>query len=275
MRSSFPEFYEWVVNSGLTVALGSYALVEGSCGYYGLDTNTGTVRMPTLAAGVFGTTTAGQYGQAVQAGLPNITGTIGTFIGGATGVFGAGTTVGSISLAAGSAVTLTHYNKTFGAHTVNSVYGRSDTVTPSHVQYPWVIVVYNAAVPPSVAQAGEFIDLLDGKENKGAVRTLNGVAADAAGDVKDFQYWVNDENDEFCIRFTNGLQVCWGTTGNNSSYTVTFLKPFKYTPAVFGSIYSITPSGKHISVTDVSTTKVTIVKASATGGYWFAIHRWN
>lgn len=89
MDKAFPGFYEWVVNSGLTVPLADYVLVEGSCGYYGLDTSNGTVRMPTLAAGVFGTVEAGKY--------------------------------------------------------------------------PWIIFVYTAAVPASVAQAGEFVELLDGK----------------------------------------------------------------------------------------------------------------
>ena len=179
MRDSFPEFYEWVVSSGLTVPLADYSLVEGSCGYYGLDTSTGTVRMPTLAAGVFGAVAAGKYGQAVQAGLPNITGgytdaraypyadVTGAFTGTYTMTFG-----GAYS----SNGTGGHI--VFDASNSNAIYGNSDTVTPTHVKYPWLIVVYNAAVPPSVAQAGEFIGLLDGKAdvNLGNV-TAEGKAA--------------------------------------------------------------------------------------------------
>ena len=170
MRSSFPEFYEWVVNSGITVPLADYALVESSCGYYGLDTSTGTVRMPTLAAGVFGTTTAGQYGAAVQAGLPNITGDfVGLTIKNNNSEIG-----GAFQKEAqwnGAAIDNTNNTESgapynFNASRSSAIYGRSDTVTPSHVKYPWVIVVYNAAVPPSVAQAGEFMGLLDGKVDK-------------------------------------------------------------------------------------------------------------
>ena len=168
MRASFPEFYEWVVASGLTVSLGEYALVEGSCGFYGLDISTGTVRMPTLAAGVFGTTAAGQYGQAVQAGLPNIT----AYSPHSTSAYGSLYPSGAFGISDASGLNLnggqsaTFNSLTFDASRSSAIYGRSDTVTPSHVKYPWVIVVYNAAVPPSVAQAGEFVELLDGKVDK-------------------------------------------------------------------------------------------------------------
>lgn len=172
MISSFPEFYEWVVNSGLTVPLADYVLVEGSCGYYGLDEATGTVRMPTLAAGVFGTTVAGQYGQAVQAGLPNITGSMLARNVGSTNAGLLTTLKGAFhSGESGSASSnVSQANNTSGWSTVlldasrsSAIYGKSDTVTPAHVKYPWVIVVYNAAVSPSVAQTGEFIEMLDGK----------------------------------------------------------------------------------------------------------------
>lgn len=164
MRSSFPEFYEWVANSGLTVPIADYALVEGSCGYYGLDANTGTVRMPTLAAGVFGTTVAGKYGQAMQAGLPNISGQFSQNRFGASGVNATGPFSAVTHRNAGGPAgdsSVSDIGLTFDASKANPIYGRSDTVTPSHVKYPWVIVVYNAAVPPSVAQAGEFIEMLD------------------------------------------------------------------------------------------------------------------
>lgn len=203
MNVVFPDFYDWVVTSGLTVPLANYTLIEGSCGYYGIDESTGTVRMPTLAAGVFGTVAAGQYGQAVQAGLPNITGGVearpfpDAYVGNgsiynAYGAFTLGSKASNIS-ATGVAVTNVAANcdvAYFDASRSSPTYGRSDTVTPAHVKYPWVIVVYNAAVPPSVAQAGEFVELLDDKmdkanpkdsEGRNLVRSLRGLLADDAG----------------------------------------------------------------------------------------------
>lgn len=61
MQASFPDFFAWVKQSGLAVPMADYALVEGSCGRYGLDESTGSVRMPTLAAGVFGAGAASEY----------------------------------------------------------------------------------------------------------------------------------------------------------------------------------------------------------------------
>lgn len=200
MQGAFPEFYEWVVNSGLTVPLADYTLVEGSCGYYGLDTSTGTVRMPTLAAGVFGTVAAGQYGQAVQAGLPNITGQLDAsfsnipvtfYKNGTHGVFDVGPLDSGRDVPASPATSNNlHRSATFDASRSSPIYGNSDTVTPSHVKYPWIISVYNASVTPSVAQAGEFVELMDRKvdkihpkdsEGRNLIRTIRGILADDAG----------------------------------------------------------------------------------------------
>lgn len=171
----FPNFWEWLINSGLTVPLANYTLVEGSCGFYGIDETTGTVRMPTLAAGVFGTITAEQYGQAVQAGLPNITGHFDIMMNGAivdnnirsalTAVNTAGafypvqTANTDWHLAQSNVASNQNGHKTpyFDASRSSAVYGKSDTVTPSHVKYPWIIVVYHAAVSTSVAQVEELL----------------------------------------------------------------------------------------------------------------------
>ena len=175
MAASFPAFYAWVKASGLAVPMASYALVEGSCGRYGLDESTGSVRMPTLAAGVFGASAASQYGQAVEAGLPNITGTASardSSMGEVTsGAFYQGPEqTGFWFYQDGSSS-----SECFDASRSSAVYGKSDTVTPSHVKYPWVIVVYNAAVPASVAEAGEFVGMLDGKADKASVEAKAGV----------------------------------------------------------------------------------------------------
>ena len=179
MRASFPEFYAWVVESGITVLLSDYTLIEGSCGYYGLDESTGTVRMPTLAAGVFGTSVASQYGQAIEAGLPNINATSSpstSSMASSLTSYSAGavyyTVGGTYSRGTAEATQNLYYYSNFDASRSSPVYGRSDTVTPSHVKYPWVVVVYNAAVPSSVAQAGEFVGLLDGKADKTQLGTF-------------------------------------------------------------------------------------------------------
>ena len=286
MQSSFPDFYEWVLASGLTVSLAEYSLVEGSCGYYGLDTSTGTVRMPTLAAGVFGSSVASQYGQAMQAGLPNITGVITYINADATnansgeyptrGAFRWGNEAADFKpemIEGGGSRDLN-----FDASRSNSIYGNSDTVTPSHVKYPWVIVVYNTAIPASVAEAAEFVNLLDG-----VVRSVNGVKADTAGNVLD--YSEKSISTYGYVRFSNGLQICWGgVKPNYSDYRqqISFPKPFTIKPNV-----QVTPTGSsdvmtQIKVEDPPTSTgfsaVTITNGtydSTIGGGWIAFGPWK
>lgn len=189
MQTSFPAFYNWVVNSGLTVTLESYALVNGSCGYYGLDESTGTVRMPTLAAGVFGADAASKYGMAVEAGLPDSTGAFSMRRNGASRQYSSlSSWTGMVSVdekgadnSYSTSFSLTSFDTADNIDRVylklsdgNPIYGKSDTVIPDHVKYPWVIVVYSAAVLPSVAEAGQFVELLDGKANNTDVLRLDG-----------------------------------------------------------------------------------------------------
>lgn len=245
MQAAFPEFYTWVKNSGLTVALADYALVEGSCGFYGIDESTGTVRMPTLAAGVFGTVEAGKYGQAVQAGLPGLTGSF-TFdrvekVSGAQGAFTSTrrTDIGSNSYSFPAGTQVGH-TIGFDASLSNPIYGNSDTVQPSHVKYPWVISVYNAAVAPSVAQAGEFIGLLDGKAdvNLGNV-TDEGKAAAVSWGMPDYSAGIAVGRD---INFTAPSSGFWllscevGKSANVNVYINDVLRTvFTYSSAAFNS----------------------------------------
>jgi hypothetical protein len=129
---------------------------------------------------VFGTVAAGQYGQAVQAGLPDASGEYRMRAYGDAGGANYTSTYGMYQVENAPSDTgtvgTTYQAKGVSSYNLqritarlsrdNPIYGNSDTVTPSHVKYPWVIVAYNAAVPPSVAQAGEFMGLLDGKADK-------------------------------------------------------------------------------------------------------------
>jgi hypothetical protein len=302
MQNSFPEFYNWVVQSGLTKPLAEYTLVEGSCGFYGVDESTGTVRMPTLAAGVFGTVAAGQYGQAVQAGAPNIKGSWagvynGNGLSGAVrGSFSKGTSDPEAANVSGSNLKAVF---DIDASRSSSVYRDDvDTIQPTHVKFPWVIVVYNAAISTSVAQAQEFIGLLDGKADKvqvdelgaqvdgkleGVVRTVNGVVADAAGNVAlgkgvyITETW-SDNNREWYIKFSNGFIMQGGVCTLNSTWTTrTFNTPFAT------DIYVITAQALNALESGMYESPVSIAKRSRTNfdsgiyrgastykGSWFA-----
>lgn len=204
MKAAFPDFYDWVLKYGPTVPLSEYTLVEGNCGYYGLDETTGTVRMPTITNGFVGAATAGQYGRAVQAGLPGFTATNDMVTSGAASI----TSHAGINCVGYEATTPTAHIDVDASRS-SPIYGRSDTDTPTHVKYPWVIVVYNAAVPPSVAEAAEFIGLLDGKMDKTG-GTLQGDLVVYSGFVKR-----PDTSGELLIRGGTNLEnggavICYG-----------------------------------------------------------------
>ena len=253
MRAAFPEFYAWVVQSGLTKPLGSYALVEGSCGYYGLDESTGTVRMPTLAAGVFGADAASKYGLAVEAGLPGHTHTRGTMnitgsqrlstkrwpaaaASSGTALYSSDTSTdgylsGSSDSASGATTLNLDASRTWTGETsepTNPIYGKSDTVTPAHVKYPWVIVVYNAATPMSMVEAAEFLTMLDGKASKEDL--LNAIPAgfimDFAGNTEPAGRWLPAWTGAAVSRTTYAeLFAAIGTTYGAGDGSTTFNLP--------------------------------------------------
>ncbi|MBQ8744101.1 MAG: tail fiber protein [Mailhella sp.] len=267
MAASFPAFYAWVQASGLAVPMASYALVEGSCGRYGLDESTGSVRMPTLAAGVFGASAASQYGQAVQAGLPNITGKT------RTGGSGLGTstssldyTTGAFALGAGDIGNVANgisgdgRELVFDASGSSPIYGRSDTVTPSHVKYPWVIVVYNAAVPASVAEAGEFVGLLDGKADKTSVEAIADYIVETYRNGSDW-YEVYKSG-----KVRQGGLYDYGSASADITFSITLLKPYASTNyAVVPTAYKLQDS---VSSRAVMTNIFYKTTTSFKAGWW-------
>lgn len=160
----YPEFYSWVsTHSELQISAANYETAlsaYGECPKYVIDTENKTIRLPKLSHYIkMANTTDGITQQG--AGLPNITGSTGIYISGGDGPAGAfyssGSGNGGVNAIATGGKTL------FDASLSNSIYGNSNTVTPTHTTlYPWVCA-YNAAVAASTAQAAEFQQALSGK----------------------------------------------------------------------------------------------------------------
>lgn len=112
----------------------------------------------------------GDVGVFTAAGLPNITGTAvttyfvfrgtntGALLGAATGQATASSPMFDTS--AGNGLL------TLDASSSNSIYGNSTTVQPPAVGAKLYIQVFTSAVPASMAQAGEFINMLEAKADK-------------------------------------------------------------------------------------------------------------
>ena len=104
---------------------------------------------------------------------------------------------------------------------------------------------------------------------------------------------VVDKEDEFQyghIRYSSGLQICWGwagtfSGGNGSSKTFTFAKPFKVRPHVFctscnGAYKWETYNAETYSTTTTGTIKIWVVYGSAdkeatVAFNWLAIGYWK
>lgn len=220
---------------------------QGFCQYYSSGDGSTTYRMP-LVKGVHPKFVAAlsEAGQYVQAGLPNITaetrgcvasnrsyGIVGTdvqtgafFATGDNGTYGMGTLTN----------TTPKYNLGFDASLSNPIYGRSDTVQPEAIT-----MVIGEWVVGSVAVVGEadeeaLMEAINAKADadvggKGVVRSVNGVNADAAGEVTlgTGSYIVEEWHDTFnwYRKWSNGFIEQGGKhTNNGATHKIALNTPF-------------------------------------------------
>lgn len=128
-----------------------------------MDEGAKSVRLPKITNMV----QPGDVGVFTEAGLPNITGSFG----GSDGIYPGSFSSGAFTVS-GSGASLTNssnrYNNTatFDASKSNSIYGNSTTVQPPAVGAKLYIQVFTSAVPASMAQAGEFINMLEAKVDR-------------------------------------------------------------------------------------------------------------
>ena len=157
----YPEFYNWVLShTELQCTSAEYesALTTyGECAKYVIGS--GSLRLPLIKNYIKAANPSEGITQK-EAGLPNITGEIGSFVAPypMTGAF-----TSAVSAYTGQGGRGETRKAIMDASRSSSVYGASDTVTPaSTTLYPWV-VAYTAAIPASTAQAAEFQQGLSGK----------------------------------------------------------------------------------------------------------------
>lgn len=145
---AYPDFYTWVVNNGKTITLEEYETKMSQysqCGYFGLDTTTKTVRLPKIKAFIQNAESVSEIGEAENAGLPNITGTVS-----ANGAVAWQAGTGAIYLSgekitapSGSYDGPSEAALNVDASRSNSIYGNSTTVTPDNVKYRYFIYIKN------------------------------------------------------------------------------------------------------------------------------------
>ena len=177
VSAAFPDFKAWVVEHAVLCTLDEYetelATYEGQCGKFGWDASSDTLRLPTVTGFIGAAASTDEIGKVELAGLPNIVGTFAGLDGyGPSGPFSIKES--NVHFATDAVGTRTYYD--FNASLVSPIFGRSSSVTPANVRYPFFIQVYNSAVGVSEAQAAEFAGLVDGLR-----QDVPGMAASAAG----------------------------------------------------------------------------------------------
>lgn len=246
--SLYPDFYNWVkshtelckTKEEYDSAIATY----GECPFYVVDEVAGSLRLPRLANylkmanDTDGVTQSG-------AGLPNITGEIGSFVSPypITGAF-----TSAVSANTGQGGSGQVRKAIMDASKSSPVYGKSDTVTPAHTTlYPWV-VAYTAAIPASEAQAAEFTGALSGKAN-----------TDLSNVSSNIDYVVESYSDEsgnwYRVYKSRWIEQGGLTRFATSGTSVTFLKPF------LNDTYSIT-TGAYAN--DIYTKSLNIYNKTAT-----------
>ena len=223
----------------------------GVCGKFVYDANAGTVRLPKVTGFVEGTLDASALGDLVQAGLPNISGSVvastatqGILLN-PTGAFfnKTGTTKGTFNAGASGSDFIDTLG--FNASRSSSIYGSSNTVQPQSIKGFMYIVI--AASVKSTVQA-DIDNLMSGVNALVSTLSSNKYVTET---YKNGLFWYRVWSDGW---IEQGGIVAMPTIG---WYPVTFLKPFSDTN------YTVVGSQSDISTASVFTNSECIVSRTS------------
>lgn len=136
----------------------------GVCGKFVYDSVNNTVRLPKITGFTEGTIDPTTLGDLTQAGLPNITGTVGTM-----NDAGSGRSSGALSWVSNSSQGLggNFYGisgtTTFNASASNTIYGNSSTVQPQAIKVLYYIVIATSTKTSIEVDIDEIATDLNGK----------------------------------------------------------------------------------------------------------------
>ena len=137
----------------------------GSCGKFVYDSTNNTVRLPKVSDILQGTTDVTALGDLIEAGLPNITGSVGrtyeyandSYPSGA--FYETGTTIKNWASGGGTDLCDTYFN----ASRSSSIYGKSSTVQPQTIKVLYYIVIANSTKTEIQVDIDEIATDLSGK----------------------------------------------------------------------------------------------------------------
>lgn len=139
---------------------------KGACGKFVYNSTNNTVRLPKITGFIEGTVDSSALGELVEAGLPNITGTLGGDV--ASGFAGiSGAFIPALKSNNSSIVSNPNTVNAWGfdASRSNSIYGNSSTVQPQSIKVFYYIVIATTTKTDIEANIDEIITDLNSKAN--------------------------------------------------------------------------------------------------------------
>lgn len=217
--SSYPDLFDTEANWQQSVT--DY----GVCGKFVYDATANTVRLPKVTGIIEGTTDVTALGDLIEAGLPNITGTV-DWSNGGQGHTELGTANGAFARVANTNVTYpsaggTTSNArgfTIDASRSNHIYGNSTTVQPQTIKAFYYIVIATSTKTDIQVDIDEIATDLNGKADTDLsnVPTSKGILSES---YVNGTSWYRVYADGWCEQ--GGLTA---TEASNS--TIYFLKPY-------------------------------------------------
>ena len=135
---------EWQTTATMTVG--------GQVGKFVVGDEAGTIRLPKIIMPIQGLTDLSKLAEIIEAGLPNITGNMKIFgdqgVGPTTQTSPQGALYSGESIGTGITMRATNhegYRLAFDASRSNAIYGKSNTVQPEAIKYPYFIQVATGA----------------------------------------------------------------------------------------------------------------------------------
>lgn len=291
-RVLYADFWKYIQDKNLVKTEEEWQSIyseQGWCPFYSDGDGIDTFRMPSAPLYLHGANTLGEAGKYIEAGLPNITGGHSGGYGSDRGREGAfsGTWITAETNGNGGDFPNNGIDKgwhiNFDASHSSPIYGNSDTVTPETSKMlfgVWAISAPQQPIPDATVE-GIISELGIASNNvleansraeaainglNGVVRSVNGVSANAAGDVGT----VDSFNTNY-VRYVEGTQICWA---NKPQGDWTFPKPYISRPIVtVAPVVGTTNPGIHIG--PPSTTSVNVGNSAGVSMDIIAIGRWK
>lgn len=176
--ADFVDLFKTLVNAGYNLTCtqeeyDAYVSATGSCGKFVLDEANNTLKLPKITTFIQGLTDLTNIGNSVEAGLPNITGSFKPVD--SIYFMSAGTTSSGAfqdNVVSGKAIGSDSWSGTrgngftFDASLSSEVYGKSDTVQPPSVTYPYYIVLATTTKTDVEVNINNVVSELNNKQEK-------------------------------------------------------------------------------------------------------------